>query len=58
VTVNTTGHCERTGKISYASRNAATASRGNQRNKGRRMRAYMCPACHCWHLSTSIGYEP
>lgn len=56
MSVNATGRCERTGKISYASRAAAAGSKGKQRNKGRRMRAYMCPACHCWHLSTTSGY--
>lgn len=57
MSVNATGHCDRTGKISYASRAAATGSRGKQRNKGRRMRAYLCPTCHSWHLSTSTGYD-
>jgi hypothetical protein len=45
-------HCERTGKLSYGSRAAATHSRGNRRNKGRKMRAYECPVCHFWHLSS------
>lgn len=45
-------HCDVTGKLSYASRHAATGSRGNHRNKGRRMRAYFCNHCRCWHLSS------
>lgn len=47
-----TEHCERTGKLSYASRSAATGSRRSRRNKGRKMRAYLCEFCHCWHLSS------
>ena len=46
-----------TGKIAYASRHAATNSRGNVRNKGRRMRAYFCDRCHCWHLTTETVKE-
>jgi len=45
-------HCEVTGKLSYGSRSAATGSRGSKRNKGRKVRAYFCPFCHDWHLST------
>lgn len=50
--MSATGHCGTTGKISYSSPAAAAASRGNRRNKGRRMRAYLCEHCHCWHLTT------
>lgn len=46
-----------TGKVSYMSRHAATKSRGNQRNKGRKLRAYFCPSCHSWHLTTQTGKE-
>lgn len=56
MTVSATGHCETTGKLSYASRHAAAESRGKRRNKGRKMRAYLCEHCHCWHLSTSVGW--
>lgn len=40
------------GKTRFLSRHAATTSRGARRNKGRRMRAYLCPHCHGWHLTT------
>lgn len=40
------------GKIGYTSKHAAGGSRGKRRNQGRRMRAYLCPTCHCWHLTT------
>jgi hypothetical protein len=52
VSVNATGHCDTTGKISYASRHAAAQSRGRRRNVGRRMRPYLCNHCRCWHLTT------
>lgn len=49
--------CE-TGKIRYASRGAAARSRGARRNHGRKMRAYLCPFCHGWHLTTEAFIRP
>lgn len=46
-----------TGKIPYGSSDAAAHSRGKVRNKGRRMRAYLCPSCHAWHLSTTTRFD-
>lgn len=43
------------GKIAFTSRHAAQASRHARRNKGRRMRAYLCERCHRWHLTTEVG---
>jgi uncharacterized protein YlaI len=37
--------CPETGKLSY---------RGSRRNKGRKMRVYMCEHCHRWHLSSEV----
>jgi hypothetical protein len=46
------------GKIAFASRHAATHSRGGRHNKGLRMRAYFCDRCHRWHLTTDVGSKP
>jgi hypothetical protein len=46
--------CPETGKLSYPSRDAAAQSRGSRRNKGRKMRVYMCEYCHRWHLSSEV----
>lgn len=44
--------CETTGKVRFGSRGAATKTRSARRNKGHRMRTYLCPDCHGWHLTT------
>jgi hypothetical protein len=41
-----------TGKLGYTSADSARRSKGLRRNKGHRMRAYLCPLCHDWHLTT------
>lgn len=48
--------CPTPGKIAYASADAARKARGNRRNKGGRMRPYLCRCGH-WHLTTSAIVE-
>lgn len=45
------GTC-RTGKMTYGSRETANRSRRAGRSLGRNLRAYFCPLCHGWHLTT------
>lgn len=44
--------CDATGKVRFGSRGAATKNRSARRNKGHRMRPYLCSSCHGWHLTT------
>lgn len=46
-----------TGKSRFSSRHGATRSRGAKRNKGSKMRAYLCPHCHGWHLTTEVFHR-
>ena len=41
-----------TGKLRHTSRTAAHSFLRMGKNKGRRMRAYLCPDCHGWHLTS------
>lgn len=41
--------CE-TGKVAFSSRDLAKRALRTIRNKG--MRAYQCPRCHLWHLTS------
>lgn len=47
--------CDVTGKTRFGSRHAATKSRHAGRNKGARMRPYLCEHCHGWHLTTQVS---
>lgn len=48
----------RSGKTMFTSQAAAAASRKARRNKGHRMRVYLCDDCHCWHLTTKVDGKP
>lgn len=43
--------CQRTGKIMFATPNAAEKRRKKLRRKrDEKQSAYRCTHCHCWHL--------
>jgi hypothetical protein len=52
--------CPVSGKHSFASETAAKAATIQRMNRGARtkkLRAYQCPDCHRWHMTSSIEFK-
>lgn len=42
------------GKLRFNSQNSAKSFRSQRNTKGHRMRTYLCPTCHGWHLTSEL----
>lgn len=43
--------CSVSGKRCYGSKHAAVL---HSKLVGNRLRAYVCPSCHCWHVTSHV----
>jgi cytochrome c5 len=50
--------CISTGKVQYGSSyNAKIAARQMREKTGDKLTAYVCKACHCWHIGHTPFYK-
>ena len=52
--------CPITGKHSFASESSAKAAaihQMNRRARSKKIRAYQCPDCHRWHMTSCVEFK-